>query len=402
MRKIWGILLVAFVALLVAMIGTMVDNERHLNTQVSLQVESSYQTHMSIRINSDDELDQLAGQEGWGGSGSYLSPYVIQNYEIDGNGTTAFYIGNTTEYFIVEYSHFYNFSYSSDSYHRGIVELYNVQNGDVYGCNITGGQYGVYVSAYSSFNTVAYNEFYNVTNGVYMYFHTTSTTVSHNTFHYSVHVGTAITVAYYSTNNEAWYNTIDGPATGVYINGNNGACTGNVISRNSIKNTRDYGIYVYSSLGHNRVENNTIRDSMDEGIRLYSSSDYITVVNNSIFNSINYGIDVHSSDNVLVYNNSLVGNNGATSTYEASHVQAINNGSGNEWSHKGHGNYWSDWVSPDNNNDGIVDSPYILGGDTGSQDPYPLAESTHPIPELNFFLPFMLLVLGTLYFVRKR
>ncbi len=141
---------------------------------------------------------------------------------------------------------------------------------------------------------------------------------------------------------------------------------------------------------------------MDEGIRVYSSSDYTTVVNNSIFNSINYGIDVHSSDNVLVYNNSLVGNNGATDTYDFSHVQGVNNGSGNQWYYNGHGNYWSDWTSPDDDGDGIVDNPYILEGDSGSHDPYPLVESSHPIPELNFFLPFILIVLVTLYFVRKR
>ena len=400
MRKIWGWLFVILVTIF--LLTMFVDNVSSDTIERYSPSERAYEFHEPIRINSDDEFDQMARDEGWSGSGTWGSPYIIQNYEIDGNGTTAFYIGNTTRYFIVKFSHFYNFSYSNDGYHRGIVELYNVKNGDVYGCNITDGQYGIYVTTHSSSNHVEYNQFYNVTNGVYLYFYASTTIVSSNVFHYRVHVGTAITIAYNSDNNEVWYNTIDGPATGVYINGNNGACTGNFISRNTITTTRDYSVYVYSSLGSNRVENNTIRDSMDEGIRVYSSSDYTTIVNNSIFNSVNYGIDVHSSDNVLVYNNSLVGNNGATDTYDSSHVQAVNNGSGNQWYHNGYGNYWSDWTSPDDNGDGIVDSPYILEGDSGSQDPYPLVESSHPIPELSFFHPFIIIVLVTLYFVRKR
>ncbi len=398
MRKIWGLL---FVTLTVIFLLTMLVGSVSSDVTVEhFQGEGAYESHEPIRINNNSQFDAIAQQEHWSGSGGYLSPYIIENYEMDGHGDTAFYIGNTTRYFLLRYSHLYNFSAVSGRYNEGIVEFYNVQNGEVYGCNITDGQYGIYITAHSSENSVEYSTFYNVTNGVYLDFYTTYTTVNHNEFHYGVHVGTAITVEYYSDDNSMWYNTIEGPKKGVFINGQSGGCTRNEVSRNTISDTLDYGVYVYEC-SDNNLENNTIRNSMDEGIRIYIGTSTL-IVNNSIIGSIGYGIDVHDTDNSIIYNNSLVGNNGATVTYDSSHVQAVNNGSGNQWYHYGHGNYWSDWTSPDDNGDGIVDNPYILDGDPGSQDPYPLVESSHPIPEMSVFLPCIIFVLVTFYFVRKR
>lgn len=394
-KWVWPIVVMVLV-LFLASLSSVFQGDTGIQSR---EISRAYTPHEPIRINSDDEFDSIAQQEGWSGSGGYLSPYIIENYEIDGHGDTAFYIGNTTRYFLLRYSHLYNFSSIAGRYNEGVVEFYNVQNGEVYGCNITYGQYGVYITAHSSENSVEYNTFYNVTNGVYLYFYTTYTTVNHNEFHYGVHVGTAITVEYYSDDNSIWYNTVDGPSAGVYINGQSGGCTGNVISRNEISNTRDYGVYVYESPG-NRVENNTIRNSMNEGIRVYIGSSTV-IANNSIIGSIGYGIDVNSADNAIIYNNSLVNNNGAADSYDPLHVQATNNGT-NQWYYKNRGNYWSDWTSPDSNNDGIVDNPYALDGDSGSQDPYPLAEPPTPIPELNAAFVMLILLLALGYFVKRR
>jgi hypothetical protein len=35
-------------------------------------------------------------------------------------------------------------------------------------------------------------------------------------------------------------------------------------------------------------------------------------------------------------------------------------------------NYWDDWTEPDNNNDGVVDEPYLLDGDINRYDEFPL------------------------------
>ena len=36
-------------------------------------------------------------------------------------------------------------------------------------------------------------------------------------------------------------------------------------------------------------------------------------------------------------------------------------------------NYWDDWISPDANDDGIVDVPYFVDGVAGNQDQYPIS-----------------------------
>jgi hypothetical protein len=50
----------------------------------------------------------------------------------------------------------------------------------------------------------------------------------------------------------------------------------------------------------------------------------------------------------------------------------------NIWDNGTTGNYWSDYVGQDVNNDGIGDSPYIIN--ENNQDNYPLMEPT-VIPE---------------------
>ena len=47
------------------------------------------------------------------------------------------------------------------------------------------------------------------------------------------------------------------------------------------------------------------------------------------------------------------------------------------WSRYDYGNYWSDWLSPDTNNDGIVDCPYQIAGGNNT-DAYPLADIIAP------------------------
>jgi hypothetical protein len=65
----------------------------------------------------------------------------------------------------------------------------------------------------------------------------------------------------------------------------------------------------------------------------------------------------------------------------------------------GYGNYWYDWTSPDNNSDGIVDSPYgPLDGGANVKDNYPLATKPTQIPEFGP-LGMLLAVFFSLAFV---
>jgi len=75
--------------------------------------------------------------------------------------------------------------------------------------------------------------------------------------------------------------------------------------------------------------------------------------------------------NNRIWNNTFIGNNGAASIYDSSHVQAYDSGMSNWWnSTDGYGNYWSDWQSPS--------LPYDISGTAGAKDCYPLATPPSP------------------------
>ena len=59
-------------------------------------------------------------------------------------------------------------------------------------------------------------------------------------------------------------------------------------------------------------------------------------------------------------------------------LQAEDNGSDNLWFKDGKGNYWSDWTSPDEKKDGIVDKSYAIAGEAGSVDRFPLVSPYQP------------------------
>ena len=76
--------------------------------------------------------------------------------------------------------------------------------------------------------------------------------------------------------------------------------------------------------------------------------------------------DIDSREN-LIYDNNFLDNNGDG-------VQATDNGTDNRWNTSTGGNYWSDWMTPDDNGNGIVDEPYELDGDAGASDLLPLTD----------------------------
>jgi hypothetical protein len=62
----------------------------------------------------------------------------------------------------------------------------------------------------------------------------------------------------------------------------------------------------------------------------------------------------------------------------AGEKQAFDDTNYNLWNTSTEGNFWSDWSSPDNNSDGIVDSFYMLDG--GGIDFFPIFWTPPPPP----------------------
>ena len=147
---------------------------------------------------------------------------------------------------------------------------------------------------------------------------------------------------------------------GIYLNSsNNNTITGNTASLNSSASSNSYGIILYSS-SSNTITGNTA-NSNSYGIYLYGCSSSNNITGNIASSNV-YGIYLNSSSsNNTIYNNNFI-NNGTQAV--------VSGGSGNIFSMAKPvgGNYWSNWTSPDSNNDGFVDNPYVF---TGGQDNLP-------------------------------
>jgi parallel beta-helix repeat protein len=174
-----------------------------------------------------------------------------------------------------------------------------------------------------------------------------------------------ICVDSHSTGNTMADNTITGAFYGIYARG-----SGDLIVNNTITAATEDGIYLEWGAQNNRITNNTISDAQ-RGIIVDGSTNNV-LTGNRINGSSSYGIKLIDNNGTnLIYANLLVGNNGATSTYDAEHAQAYDD-SDNQWISDGVGNYWSDWQSPDANHDGIVDVSYLLAGDADGRDTLPM------------------------------
>ncbi len=146
-------------------------------------------------------------------------------------------------------------------------------------------------------------------------------------------------------------------------------------------NTVSGNDYVGSNLGINFIgsNGNLITDNRFEanynGMVLVNSQSN-TLSFNLVMNSIDYGLIVPQSDGVptqdnVIFGNHFIGNRGAASIHNSSHVQVSDSGD-NVWHQGDVGNIWSDWSSPDDDADGIVDRPYLIDGGINS-DPCPQA-----------------------------
>ncbi len=151
--------------------------------------------------------------------------------------------------------------------------------------------------------------------------------------------------------------------------------TSNVTVDNNTVDGCDDGIGLeYSS--ENALTNNRVADSVGYGMDIYHSGSN-TIQGNHVTGSRSYGIYVNDSDGSnLFYENRLSGNNGATFDHDSDHVQAFDD-SADGWDYGGVGNYWADWQSPDEDEDGVVDLPYVLDGE-GVQDSFPMMVDFSP------------------------
>ncbi|MCK5773281.1 MAG: right-handed parallel beta-helix repeat-containing protein [Thermoplasmata archaeon] len=167
---------------------------------------------------------------------------------------------------------------------------------------------------------------------------------------------------------------------GIYVGGSSSFVTGNSVSKNGI-----YGIAVsrsYTQLWYDRsihVFSNIITDNQGVGI-IVENRNGNQISGNLIANNSGYGIDIkRNSMGNRITNNSIIHNQGSTQEYGPDQIQALSVSGNDLWYENQRGNYWYDWTKPDDDENGIVDVPYMINSGSSIKDPYPLTES--------YFLP---------------
>ena len=297
------------------------------------------------------------------GSGTALDPFIIAGWDIDafigGNlsNTYGIRIESTEAYFIVRNCWVYNGS----SFYG--IYLSNCVNGIVEDNSCWNDYSGIAISS-SNLITLRNNTCSNDFTGITL-ISSSNNTLSNNDCGPS---GQICLLLAYSSGNTLVNNTCSYGYEGIRLDlSSNNTLIGNNCSSNY------FGGIDFTSSSNNEISQNLVYDN--------------TV----------YGAYIESGSNNHIWNNTFIDNNGATSTYNGSHVQALDDGTNNWWnSTDGYGNYWSDWTTPDVTPPyGIVDLPYNVSGSAGAKDYYPLTiEPAGPIPEFGIVPLVAMVMLG--------
>lgn len=369
-------------------------------TDSTMVVKTSIQTNV-ITINSDQELTQMAIVNSWPGNGSVENPYRINNLEIDARGGySAIFVGNTSLYLVISNCTLRNATtndYLITNYFRtgsGLV-LYRVanvvvkdnqcsnntwsgvlvvesENIRIQNNHCRDNDHGIRLDSSHGVQAIFNDCDGNLGDGM-MIMNSDHNLVSNNSFCHATYEG-GLDILNSNSNVVKWNTCSNNPIMGIEIQG-----TGqdNQIINNTCS-SNDRGIYL-ALTNANIVEGN---DCLSNHYGVYLET-YINpcsgniVRNNSIRQSSSYGIMLvgECTSNTL-YGNLLTDNNHATAQYDHAHIQAYDDGN-NIWNSTTTGNQWSDWLSPDSNNDGIVDAPYDIAGGSNN-DSYPLTTPNAP------------------------
>ncbi len=177
----------------------------------------------------------------------------------------------------------------------------------------------------------------------------------------------------------------------------------NIIRNNILANNTD-SIYLSYENGTSIYSNN-INSSTDRGIFVKHSIN-LNIYFNKIGNSTGYGISLQGSKRIRIYENKFYYNHGSGDDYDSSHIQAYDDGA-NYWNGTAKGNYWQDWRGPDDDNDGIVDEPYIIDGPSSSKNSPGNSKDFYPIagvytPEFTYLLPILIALIASFIIIKKK
>ena len=318
------------------------------------------------------------------GEGTYFNPYVIEDLVIDAEGlSNGILIESTEEFFRIENVTIYN---TSNSVLTAGIKLNHSNNGILINNNCSSNRNGI-ILWYSDNNTISGNILYNNSdcgmeiqgdnNDIF-------NNIVYNNSRHGIWLG-----GYNNTVND---NIANNNLVGMILNQINN----DVISGNIANNNTDAGIYFYNCVNNN-ISGNTAQYN-DNGIRL-GDCDHNTILGNNLNNNSDEGIfldvfswyneilenNINNNDQgIRIYNskyNTIYFNNFKNNSRNVSYLVAFNSWNSEKkilYTYNGNnftnylGNYWDNYMGNDADNDGIGDTPYVIGEEYS--DKYPLME----------------------------
>ncbi|MHA1927756.1 MAG: right-handed parallel beta-helix repeat-containing protein [Candidatus Thorarchaeota archaeon] len=346
-------------------------------------ISQTYTDHAAIFIDGNADFLSQASAESWEGDGSAGNPIIIEGYNITDTITEGIKIWNVDLHWIVRT----NLIDGGPPYACGLA-IDNCSNGEILN-NIIRNR-GVGIQAFEGTHNCSFlnNQIMNndatafkVMSGM------SNCIISGNTL--LDNVGNNIWITGGFNDSQVINNTVRGGQNGIRITvcidstiiANTVSDTaldalvfptaiGVVVAGNSVTNTTGCGIMTSGSFAD--IHSNTVINSTASGIYL-ATGDNGTIAGNLVVNSSEYGLKLGGTTaNNTVSENSFIDNIGDSS-------QVLDNGEDNIIRY----NHYSDWISPDENTDGIVDLAYSVDGDGANSDPYPIVDSAGTIPATN-------------------
>jgi len=360
------------------------SEDSYINNKINLKTAGYWDlTGTPIDIDDTDitkNWSYTASTYDWcSGSGTWNDPYLIENVTIDGQGTVTCLtiLHSKTAYFVIRNCTLFN-SFTDLGYANLLLD--DVNNGLLINNTCYDGRSGIYLDNNSDNNTIVENNLrdHNV-NGIYLWDYCNRNKISNNILTNNDYHG--IYLRWYSDNNTITDNIIkytgwgtydSDDMSGIYIQN---TLLGMNISGNEITNNNRHGIYIYNLCYDTIIKNNNISENSYSAVKM-DTNIFRTIIADNLIMDNGYGINIDDfgSQDSEVYLNKIVEND----------LQAIDNGQNNEWDNGSIGNFWSNYLYDDDDDDGIGDTPHDISGTAGSQDNYPI---WHDSPNIKILSP---------------
>jgi len=261
-------------------------------TQADVPDDAIRYVHESIRVDSDDDLDDLFDEHPlWNGTGTIDDPYIIENQTIDaGHNGSAIYLGNiTARYVVIRNCTLYGADAVSSTYAPGAGLML---------CNVTRAE-------------VANNYCYqNAANGILLLDRCANNTVFKNNCSLTTDGIALIARWYLCENNTIANNTCYSTSESIRLSGQSvSGADDNVISNNMVANNS----CINSQIGiclllaeKNLIDNNDLTAHGFIGIYLESSGN--NMISNNSCENYQYGINLVGSGNNSILRNDCSSN----------------------------------------------------------------------------------------------